>query len=205
MAQEHTAVALQRNLDQLAGDTPAEPVVRDLLDRAARRLHQLCATLLYRNYPQLTRPPLNFDVDEMLGAVVERLLKALQEARPSNVRQFFALACQHMQWELNDLARRFDEKELAMEPVEGVALAPESSGSELRLNARRMLEAIDGLPDEEREVFSLVRIHALLQTEVADLLGVPAKAVQRRLNSSVVLLTEKLAELCPSMQSESLT
>ena len=84
-------------------------------------------------------------------------------------------------------------------------MAAASSGSSLSLDARRMLAAIESLPEEEREVFSLVRIHALLQTEVADLLGVPAKAVQRRLNSSVVLLTEKLAELCPSMQSESLT
>jgi len=201
MEQDHTSVALQHYLDQLAGDTPAEPVVRDLPDRAARRLRQLCATLLYRHYPQLTRPPHNLDADEMLGAVVERLLKALQEARPSNVRQFFVFACQHMRWELNDLARRFDEKELALELVEGVALVPESSGSELSLNARRMLEAIDGLPDEEREVLSLVRIQGLMHTEVAELLGVPANAVHRRLNSSLVLLSEKLVELLPTMQS----
>jgi RNA polymerase sigma-70 factor (ECF subfamily) len=30
-------------------------------------------------------------------------------ARPTNVRQFFALANQHLRWELNDLARRLDE------------------------------------------------------------------------------------------------
>ena len=32
----------------------------------------------------------------MLAAVVERLIKALREARPASVRQFFALAGQHM-------------------------------------------------------------------------------------------------------------
>ena len=200
MEQDHTSVALQHYLDQLAGDAPAEPVVRDLLDRAARRLRQLCATLLYRYYPQLTRPPHNLDADEMLGAVVERLLKSLQEARPANVRQFFVFACQQMRWELNDLVRRFDDNELAVELVEG-ALSPDSSASELRLNARRMLEAIDGLPDEEREVLSLVRIQGLMQAEVAELLGVSAKTVHRRLNSSLVLLSEKLAELLPTMQS----
>jgi hypothetical protein len=41
-----------------------------------------------------------------LSAVVERLLKALRAARPQTVREFFALANQHMRWELNDLARR---------------------------------------------------------------------------------------------------
>jgi RNA polymerase sigma-70 factor (ECF subfamily) len=104
MDEEHTTAVVQRYLDQLAGDAAPEPVVRALLDRAVRRLHQLCATLLYRSYPRLTRPPLSLQVDEVLGAVVERLLKALREARPTSVRQFFSLASQHMRWELNDLA-----------------------------------------------------------------------------------------------------
>src|SRR5580704_7574802 len=101
MDDEHTTAVVQRYLDDLAGDLPAEPVIRALLDRAVRRLHQLCATLLYRSYPRLTRPPLNLQTEEMLGAVVERLLKALRDVRPENTRQFFALACRHMRWELN--------------------------------------------------------------------------------------------------------
>jgi hypothetical protein len=44
----------------------------------------------------LTLPPLNLQPDELLGAVVERLLKALREVRPQTVRQFFTLANQHM-------------------------------------------------------------------------------------------------------------
>ena len=85
MSEEHTTVVVQRYLDELGGDSPAEPVVRALLDRAVRRLHLLCATLLNRSYPRLTRPPLNLEADELLGAVAERLLKALREARPRNV------------------------------------------------------------------------------------------------------------------------
>jgi RNA polymerase sigma-70 factor (ECF subfamily) len=129
MDEEHTTVIVQRYLDELAGGSPAEPIVRALLDRAARRLHLLCATLLYRSYPRLTRPPLNLQVDEMLGAVVERLLKALREARPMNVRQFFALASQPMRWELNDLARRSDIQRTAVEPCDGLVLASANSDS----------------------------------------------------------------------------
>ena len=81
MAEEHTTAAVQRYLDELAGDSPAEPVVRALLDRAVRRLHHLCANLLYRSYPRLARPPVNLQTEELLGAVVERLLKALRETR----------------------------------------------------------------------------------------------------------------------------
>ena len=36
---------------------------------------------LYRGYPRLTQHPLNLKADELLGAVVERLLKAMREAR----------------------------------------------------------------------------------------------------------------------------
>src|SRR5246500_5152914 len=127
MSEEPTTVAVQRYLDELGGGSDAEPVIRALLDRAVRRLHQLCATLLYRSYPRLTRPPLNLQVDEMLSAVVERLLKALREARPDSVRQFFALAGQHMRWELNDIARRLDEQPGALELGEGLVAAPRSS------------------------------------------------------------------------------
>ena len=81
MAEESTTVAVQRYLDELASAPAAEPVVRALLDRAVRRLHQLCATLLYRSYPRLARPPVNLQTEELLGAVVERLLKALRETR----------------------------------------------------------------------------------------------------------------------------
>ena len=62
--------------------------------------------------------------------MVERLIKALREARPANVRQFFALASQHMRWELNDLARRLDKHPVAVELQDNQALrAPASSDS----------------------------------------------------------------------------
>jgi RNA polymerase sigma-70 factor (ECF subfamily) len=104
MSEEHTTAVVQRYLDELDGDWPAEPIVRALLDRSVRRQHMLCAILLYRSYPRLTQPPLNVRADELLGAVAERLLRALREARPRTVRELFALANQHMRWELNDLA-----------------------------------------------------------------------------------------------------
>ena len=110
MIAEYPTAVVQRYLDELAGDSPVEPIARTVLDRAVPRLHLLCATLLHRSYPRLARPPWNVQADELLGAVEERLLKALREARPRTVRQLFALANQHMRWELNELARRLDHQ-----------------------------------------------------------------------------------------------
>src|SRR3954471_4588916 len=198
MNEECTTAAVQRYLDELAGGSPAEPIVRALLDRSVRRLHLLCATLLHRSYPRLTQPPLNLQAEELLGAVAERLLKALREARPRTVRQLFALANQHMRWELNDLARRLDHQPAAVELDDGRVPAPTGSGSVLPPDGRRMLEAIDRLPEDEREVFGPVRIQALRQGEAAEVLGVSAKTVQRRLNRSLVLLARELDHLRPS-------
>src|SRR5262249_17131407 len=192
MSEEHTTGVVQRYLDELAGDTPAEPVIRALLDRAVRRLQLLCANLLHRSYPRLARPPLNLQPDELLGGVGARLLGALREARPATVRQFFALANQHMRWELNDLARRLDEQPHAAELHEGLVPAPPSSGSGLSPDGRRMLEAIENLPEDEREVFGLVRIQGLTQVDAAAVLGVSAKTVQRRLNRGLLLLAGRL-------------
>jgi RNA polymerase sigma factor (sigma-70 family) len=197
MSAEQTSAAVQRYLDELAAGSPAEPLVRALLARALGRLHQLCATLLYRQYPRLTRPPLNLRADEMLSAVVERLLKALREARPATARQFFALACRHMRWELNDMARRLDEQPAVVQLPDESLPEPGVSGSGLSADGRRILAAIDGLPEDEREAFDLVRIQGMSQTEASEVLGVSAMTVNRRLHRALQLLTAGLGDLYP--------
>ena len=155
MDEEHTTVVVQRYLDELGGDTPAESAVRALLDRAVRRLHEFCAALLHRSYPRLTRPPLNLQADELLGAVVERLLKALREVRPGTVRQFFALASQHMRWELNDMARRLDEQPAAVELCDELVPAPGSAGPSFfsaAISASRRMAVAGGGPSQARFV-----------------------------------------------------
>lgn len=200
VSDDRTTAAVQRYLDELAGmrgDAPSEPVVRALLARATHRLHLLCSSLLFRNYPRLTRGPLNLQSEDLLDAVVGRLIKAMREVRPSNVRQFFALAGKHMRWELNDLARRLDEQGRAVELHESrmACAPPESGASQPGPNMGRIMAAIEGLPEAEREVFTLVRIQGMTQPEAAEVLGVSAKTVQRRLNRCIMSLTEQLGSL----------
>ncbi len=200
--EQRTTIVVQQYLDELAGEAPSEPIVQALLDRAVRRLHHLCQSLLYRSYPRLTRPPLNLQADEMLSSVVERLLKAMREARPKNVRQFFALAGQHMRWELNDLARRLDQQSTAVPLQDELVPAPASTDSGLSPNGRRMLEAIDNLPEVEREAFDLVKIQGMTQTEAAQVLGVSPVTIKRRLHRGLQLLAEQLSDLRPADAKE---
>ena len=197
MSADQTTFVVQRYLDELAAGSPAEPLVRALLARAVGRLHQLCATLLYRHYPRLTRPPLNLQAEEMLSAVVERLLKAMREERPATARRFFALACQHMRSELNDMARRLDEQPAVAQLPDESLPAAAVSGSGLSTDARRIMAAIDGLPEDEREAFDLVRIQGMSQAEAAEVIGVSVMTVNRRLHRALRLLTAGLGDLYP--------
>jgi len=193
-----TTMVVQRYLDELnlaRPDALDETVVRDVLAHAARRLHILSASLLHRSYGRLTRPPVNLQAEDLLSAVVERLLKALREARPKNVRMFFALANQHMRWELNALARRLDEQPAAAALQEEAVEAPPLSSAEIGVDARRILGAIESLPEDVREVFELVRLQDLTHDEVAEIVGVSTKTIQRRLNRALVLLTSKVGDL----------
>ena len=197
MNDEHTTAVVQRYLDELGGDSPTERIATALLDRSVRRPHLLCATLLHRSYPRLAQPPLNVQADELLGAVAERLFKALREARPRTVRQLFALANQQMRWELNDLARRLDEQPVAAELREELVPSPASSVSGLTADGLLMLRAIDDLFEDQWKVFDLVCIQGLTQVEAAELLVVRAVTVKRRLSRDMWLLADQLAELRP--------
>jgi RNA polymerase sigma-70 factor (ECF subfamily) len=202
VSDQHTTAVVEQYLIELAGlpgDAPAEPIVRSLLAASVNRLHVLCSAMLYRNYPRLAQPPMNLQSEEMLSSVIERMLKALRQVRPGTVRQFFALANQHMRWELNDLARKLDERTGAVELHES-AIADSggaSSVSTLSPNTIRMLEAIERLPDEEKETFCLVRVQGMTQAHAAEVLGVSVKTVQRRLNRCLPLLVKMLEDLHP--------
>ena len=207
MVEEHTTTIVERYLGELAGvsgDSPSEPIIRGLLSSSVSRLHLLCKSLLHRSYPRLTKPPFNLQSEEILSNVVERMMKAMKMVHPGTVREFFALANKHMRWELNDLARKCDNEIRAVELRESAVDKPlESSLSQISPIALRMLEAIESLPEDEREVFTLIRVHGMTQSDAAAVLGVAVRTVQRRLQRSLLLLGEKLRDLQPDSVPDS--
>jgi RNA polymerase sigma-70 factor (ECF subfamily) len=200
--QERTTAVVERYLNQLAGlsgDDSAEPIIRGLLSSSARRLHLLSATLLHRSYPRLSKPPMNLEAEEMLSGVVERMMKALRKVHPRTVREFFALVNQHMRWELNEFARRLDREARAVELRESSVGSPVTAESSSRIspNAARIMQAIESLPQDERETFCLVRVQGMTHADAAEVLGVSAKTVQRRLARTLPLLAAQLQDLRP--------
>lgn len=188
-----TTVAVQKYLELLAGDAAPDEVVRALLSRSIERLDRLCRAQLRGGYPRLTKGPGGIETGDLLAAVVERLLRATREVRPSNVRQFFGLANRHIRWELNSIARSLDaERRAAALRHDVVQDAVTDSG--VAPAVLRLLDAIEELPEVEREVFDLVRVQGLSHTEAAAIVGVATKTVQRRLHDALVFLSERVGD-----------
>ena len=91
----------------------------------------------------------------------------------------------------------YDDQPAAVELSEGLVPSPASSASGLTPDGRRMLQAIGELPEDEREAFDLVRAQGMTHAEAAQVLGVSAVTVKRRLNRGLRLLAEQLADLRP--------
>jgi RNA polymerase sigma-70 factor (ECF subfamily) len=197
MSDDDTTAVVERSMIALAGDAPADPIVRAPLDRAVGRMRLLHANLLHRSSPRLVRPPSNSQMDEVLAAVVERLLKAVRWARTRTVHEFFSLSRQDKRRGLNDLAHRLDGQPSTVEPCEDRVVAAESSDCALGQGGRRMLGAIGDLPEDDWEIFNLARIQGLTHAEASQLLSRPAVTVKRQMNRGLRLLSEQLTDLRP--------
>jgi RNA polymerase sigma-70 factor (ECF subfamily) len=108
------------------------------------------------------------------------------------------LACQHIRWELNDLARRLDEQPVTGALRDESVPAPSSSRTGLS-PVSRIRAATERMPEDEHEAIDLVRIWGVSQAEAAHVLGVSVM-VHRRLSRGLQRLATTLGDLYPGEQ-----
>ena len=192
-----TELTVQRCLNRLriSDQANAKGIVREIISVSADRLRALCKSTLSRNYPRLAKGPLNLRPEEVLSSVVQRLMKAMQSVHPAHFRQFFALAVKHIRWELNEQAREMDNRDYELLESDPVAQTPVKNREKPSPTARRILQAIATLPQNDRETFELVRLQGMSQMDAAEVLGVSVKTVQRRLNRVLPYLCEQLRDV----------
>jgi RNA polymerase sigma-70 factor (ECF subfamily) len=191
-------VAIQYCLNRLAGaanETDAQKLVRELLSVAAGPILSLCGTTLGRRYPRLAKGPFNVQPEDLLGAVAERLIKAMRNVRPAHVGEFFALTMKHIRWELNGLVRQLDAHRYEPLRSDVTARQPEPSDEQFSPLGYRVLEAIQGLEQSDQEIFSLVRLQGMTQRDAAEVLGMNEKTVQRRLTRIMPYLWARLGAI----------
>jgi len=182
-----------------AGDRQAADV---LVRRSAERLENLARKML-RDFPGVRRWEQTGDV---LQNALARLLRTLGDVTPDSVAGFFRLAAQSVRRELLDMARHYAG------PWNGAAhheSLPDgsnppfgwSNGTTEARNLERWAafhEAVERLPDQEREVMELGYYEGLANDEIGRLLGVEERTVRRWWNRATRRLVQALGDEIPA-------
>lgn len=193
-----TDTALQALIARSLEDAAARSA---LIDHAYDRLLRLTRKMFHARQ-DLRRWEMTDDVfqNSML-----RLHRALAEVKPESVRHFFNLAALMIRRELLDLAKHhFGPSGAAAnhhtdgQPADdpgGAAHDCAEAGEPGDLEEWSAFHAqVEKLPDEEREVVSLLFYKGLSQEEAAEVLGVSLRTVKRRWQSARCILHEALNE-----------
>ena len=176
------------------GDTDAR---NQVVTHTCERLRLLTRRML-RGYPTVKRWS---ETDDVLQNAMLRLHRSLSDVRPESPRQFYGLAATQIRRELIDLARHFhgpqgiganhhtdDGKVVGAKPNEGVE--PENLESWTEFH-----EAVESLPDDQREIVSLLWYEDMSQPEAADLLGISLATLKRRWQAARLTLFDELKDL----------
>jgi RNA polymerase sigma-70 factor (ECF subfamily) len=189
-------------LDRLqAGEPSAQD---ELLRRVGNRLERLARKMLGR-FPGVRRWA---ETGDVLQNACLRLLRALQEVRPANTREFFSLAAEQLRRELLDLTRHFFGRWGAGANHANRTGPAESQGEECEPPDRTddgddlerwcaFHQAVEQLPTEEREVVGLAFYHGWTQAQIAELFQVNERTIRRRWQSACLRLHQLVGENLP--------
>jgi RNA polymerase sigma-70 factor (ECF subfamily) len=199
----HTA-RLQHWLERMhqGDDRAPEHLIRHAEERLRRLTHKML-----RNFPALRRWE---QTDDVLQNATLRLHRSLADVRPESVRHFYNLAAVQIRRELLDLAKHHFGPlgQAAHHHTEGgtapddetgpLAREPADAGEPETLEGwTRFHEAVEALPDQEREVFNLLWYEGLDQPGAAEVLGLGLRTVKRRWQKARLLLYEALRGEAP--------
>ena len=183
---------LQNELQRLSQGCPESR--RTIVELCCDRL-RIMARRMLKSYGHVKRWS---DTDDVLQASLLRLHRALATVKPESVRKFYGLCAQQLRRELIDLARSHfgplgigtkhdSDGGIASERCED-PFEPETLAAWTEFH-----EAVELLPDDQKEVFSLIFYDGLTQADAARVLGVSLATLKRRWVSARLLLKDQLA------------
>jgi RNA polymerase sigma factor (sigma-70 family) len=178
---------LQIHLDRLrSGDRQARD---ELIRCACGRLESLTRVML-RDYARLKRWE---QTDDVLQSALLRLTRCLEDVVPETIRDFFRLATLQIRRELIDLSRHYYRPDgqgarhsTAYPPGTSDSAPPAYEQGDSGCEPSRMTSwtelhrLVEGMPEEDREIFDLLWYQGLSQPEASRLLGMAERTLKRR-------------------------
>lgn len=134
------------------------------------------------------------DADDLTQMTIERALNARAQFEQGTKLDSWLYRIMRNLW--IDTARsraRKSKMEAGADAAETVAIDPRPA-IEASVDLRRIMAAMERLPDEQREVVALILIEGLGYRETAELLGLPIGTVSSRLVRGRLALLEMVGE-----------
>jgi RNA polymerase sigma factor (sigma-70 family) len=184
--------------DLLGKVTQQEAGATDLLFQHCMERMRILAHRLFQSRKDLH---LFEESDDLLQKTLVRLHRAIHILKPSTTRAFMTIALQNMRWALKDLSRDMHNHLDKLGHSSAIAKAPsvDEEPSTL-LEWAHFHDAIEKLPQEERETFDLIYYGGLGQEEAAEILRVSTRTIKRRWRLARILLARALDNEWPSME-----
>jgi RNA polymerase sigma-70 factor (ECF subfamily) len=200
-----TIVAIQDLLNRLQHDEKSQEIKDQLISLAYLRLQQLAHRILYA----YDRQKLDEETHGLVAEAYLRLNRSLDDLKPETVRQFFGLAALQMRRHLLDKLRAIHGRgELKRPKVTSLTPnAQDSSAFEMGIpnpesgsdwTSLDVLESLDKLEERQRECLVMQHWYGFTHQEIANLLGVSTKTVQRTTNLAFIQLNELLKSYRPT-------
>ncbi len=184
-----------------ASDVDAEATLASVLDF----LRRVCGTLL-ADFPDVHRWD---QTDDVFQQAALKLFKSLQEVRPESRRHLENLAALQVRRTLIELGRKYaaratmnqqrwtpSRRNAGGSVLENAPAGIESDPQKL-IEWVELHEQIDRLSNEDREVFQLIWYREFHKDDVASLLNVDVRTVQRRWRSARETLADCYGQLPP--------
>lgn len=193
----NTTLAMQDLLSQLQSGENVETIKKQLVARAYSRLRILAHKML-NSY---NRHAIDEETEGLVAEAYFRLDRALNDLQPETVRQFFGLAALQMRRHLLDKLRSIHGRGQEKRPKIS-SLDPKDAstpGFEVALetplapwSAIDILEALDELDERERDCLTMQHWYGFTHQEIANLLQLSTKTIQRSCNMAIIKLNERL-------------
>jgi len=170
-------------MDILPGNVCDEKLFRELFRTHARDLHNF----LYYKYGKDNNPK------DLVQEAFIKLWNNCHKVLPEKARSFlFTVANNQM---LNEISKK--KTALTYEKETHIGYTSESPEFVMREKEymQKLQQAIQDLSEEQRIAFLLNRIEGKKHKEIAEMLGISAKAVEKRIYTALDKLREKLGDI----------
>lgn len=157
-----------------------EKIFNDLFKSHSKDLHDF----LYYKYGSANNP------GDIVQVAFEKLWKNCKEILPEKARSFlFTVANNEM---LNSISRKKTALQYSLQKLKNYTEEDPGFLLEEKEYHDRLKKALEELSEEQRVTFLLNRVEGKKHQEIADMLGISRKAVEKRIYTALKILRKKV-------------